>query len=159
MSIVLLQTRPDYIKEATAPTAAEFAQFLKEANEITQQKLGHSGSQQLQWVWDGAGNHHLLDSEWALAGLQKEQHIVIPPTSPEFNKPVEHFHAQLQSKFQQRLGAAANKPMTMPGYMEMLKQEVAKVEASSIMEDVHSLPATFQAIIDTHGAIPPHKYR
>ena len=84
-----------------------------------------------------------------------------PPHSPDFNKPIEHVHAQVDAAVHAWL---LESRQSQPSHKVTVEQSKAKVEeafynipTSSIKADVESLPSTWEAIIANHGGFVANK--
>jgi len=88
-----------------------------------------------------------------------------PPRSPDFNKPVEHFHSAVKREFRESL-RHMDVERNLQGYWRLLELCVKKCYSQeSVRRDVATLPATWAWVSSTdpqHGSAgdwPPRHLR
>lgn len=93
-------------------------------------------------------------------GIMEEDRLELPELSSDMHKVVEHVHAWLQFRMQQWLETKEDSKLTV----EQCKAELERLfyqelSVESIKRDVHSLKATYQAVIDHQGGYIPAAHR
>lgn len=89
----------------------------------------------------------------------KDHRFDLCALSPDLHKVVEHVHAYLDQALQAwRRSLWPEKPTDVQ-CKEKLEQLFYAIKARSIADDVDSLPATYQAVIDDAGLYAPPPLR
>lgn len=89
-------------------------------------------------------------------GIMDEDRFELPELSSDMHKVVEHVHAWLQFRMQQWLETQENNKLTVRQCMDELERLFYKeLKLESIRKDVHSLKATYKAVIDHQGGYIP----
>lgn len=112
------------------------------------------------------GVRYVMDNAlWHQQWMNEHSRAVIrtPAHSFEFNKPVEHFHNAVKGEARRRQfeemakhcqGPAPDfyKYLTFEGMKKIVEKAVhTMANKKSLQKDAHTMPATFQAIIDAKG--------
>jgi hypothetical protein len=104
--------------------------------------------------WDNDKIHRGADLEEV--GIMPEDRFQLPELSSDMHKVVEHVHAWLQYRMQVWLKDQEKQQLTV----QMCKDELERLfyqelSLQSIRDDVKSLKATYQAVIDHKGGYIP----
>lgn len=146
-------------------TADEYEDSIEELVEKLQHQWelyarDHPGAQKPIWLLsadnDSAHTRARLDAQgiWS-----KDHRFDLCALSPDLHKVVEHVHAYLDQALQAwRRSLWPEKPTDVQ-CKEKLEQLFYAIKARSIADDVDSLPATYQAVIDNAGLYAPPPLR
>jgi hypothetical protein len=152
-------------EEAKGMTGDEYEDCMREFREKLHQEWvkyarQHPGAQEPIWLLsddnDSAHTRARLD---ALGIWSKDHRFDLSALSPDLHKVVEHVHAYLDRAMQAwRRSLWPEKPSDEQ-CKEKLQQLFYAIPAKSIADDVDSLPATYQAVIDNAGLYAPAPLR
>jgi hypothetical protein len=93
-------------------------------------------------------------------GLKEdEEFILVPPKSFDMQKPVEHAHSMIKGRFGKEMNYIAPRATRkrLLGALEACVHHA--ITRSSLMRDIDSLPATYEAIIEAQGDYPAAEFR
>lgn len=124
-------------------------------------KLKHAPGGGVLYQWDNASIHtRASPQELGKIGITHEMVLQHPENSPEFNKVVEHTHANLATAFEQAL-AETGPAKDVEGYKRTFKRTAmprtrvpayaTAMTAAAIERDVMSLPDTWNAVVAANG--------
>ena len=141
-------------------TADEVEQILKGIHSVMWDKLSDP-----TYVLDRPPIHTAV--HWKELG--KGPHPIIaapqPSRSPDFNRPVEHFHHSVKRRFRELLITFPG-PRDVWGYYKLLyKAFTSCYKPDSVMRDVKKLPALWKCVASSEaeqgvaGDWPPAKFR
>lgn len=145
---------------AVGVTADEVEQILGRCHAVMWGKLSDP-----VYVLDKPNIHKAV--RWRELG--KGPHPIIaapqPARSPDFNRPVEHFHHALKTRFRELMCTFAG-PRTVWGYWGLLQKAfLSCYKPDSVMKDVLGLPKLWECVASTAaqqgtaGDWPPRKFR
>lgn len=155
-----LQRRDALRTPAVGVTADEVEHILKTCHSVMWDKLVDP-----TYVLDKPRIHTAV--RWSELG--KGPHPIIaapqPARSPDFNRPVEHFHHSLKREFRELLITFPG-PRTLDGYWKLLYRAFNSCyKKDSVMKDVLGLPKLWKCVASSDpkqgvaGSWPPAKYR
>jgi hypothetical protein len=104
--------------------------------------------------WDNDKIHRGADLE--TVGIMPEDRLELPELSSDMHKVVEHQHAWLQFKMQMWLETQDAVKLTEQQCKDELERLFyQELKQQSVLDDVRSLKATYQAVIDHKGGFIP----
>lgn len=137
-----------------AMTADEVEAFLCCCHSITMFQL-----QQPTYVLDTPHIHTCVQKRQLSVGPSPIIFAPHPRRSPEFNKPVEHFHRHLKKAFRERLLIEVG-DRTLEHYWEVLCRCAREVYTyDSVFRDVNDMTATYSNVISKKGDWADRKFR
>lgn len=116
------------------------------------------GKPKIMYSWDNDKIHAGADLE--RVGITSSMRLELPPLSSDMHKVIEHVHAQVQRKFDDWLWDYEGQGPTAQECMDQVEAIFRQqITTESIFRDVHSLHATYAAIIAAEGGYPAPKFR
>lgn len=119
-----------------------------------------SGIQDPIFAFDNNRIHNDVKKHPEVLGLTRDNFLDLPKYSPDFNKPIEHNHGYIEKRFKQLLrDYPYDLPLSATQLMEMLMRVFMEyTPVQGVHNDVNSLRATWQAVIDVGGDYPAKEY-
>lgn len=139
---------------ARACTADEFKEVMEYAKQESEKKI-----EQPIYAFDNAPIHRAAMNKYPDM-VPDSQYWSVPRYSPDFNKPIEHNHANVQ-RF------VLKTTRFMPRSVELTAKDArgmckdvffGKTSVKGCKRDISSMPSTYQAVIVAKGHYPPDKY-
>jgi hypothetical protein len=123
---------------------------LKDKMDSDEMKQKLRRGERWRYSWDNDKVHKGADL--STVGINPGDRFELPELSSDMHKVVEHVHAWLQARMQEWLESKDDEKVTV----EECKQELRRLfeqelSVEGIRRDVHSLKATYQAVIDREG--------
>ena len=97
-------------------------------------------------------------SRWLSKGTRPLVRAPQPVSSPDFNRPVEHFHQPVKHALRQWC-LVNDLPHSWEQYYDVLKTAAEGQDIESIREDVRKLPSLWDYVANSDGGWPPRDRR
>ena len=145
----------DYMKDLMAAVYFQLLDPVKAAKWVKLCGGSHSWAAVPVYSFDNPRIHTDPATLWELMIITNLNRLVLPPTSPDLHKVIEHSHGVICGRFQQWLNEDDTE-FEMAGYCRVLQHIFhTKLTPESIQKDVETLTKTYEAVVERGGEKAP----